>query len=345
MLEENTSSLLCGMRNSNTNSLAGNVSNSWYFDIIPHMENIPKKHSLDSMEGVEKEPDSKADISSEQVDKIVNDLAEVLKSDKRWEENTPRAISEIHKYNPRYIFLTETSSIPAGYIMKEGLRAAYPNCELPEFFRINPTEVAEVMEEGEKIIKGEKEHDEEFGRKKNALEQFFNKRIADKNSKILIYDNDWATGRSPGAILSLLKTPTRYGFSADIQCSNIKMNLSSQEGHKNFKTGEIDTGRELFINRRTGSEYVLNLSVDEEDIISVPGNVGPLGAYPVVITGKKIKPGSKPGTGIHDFRARVTYRLNENKNRTHIHQLAYIKALKQFGREIGYKIKEKSENN
>lgn len=300
-------------------------------------EDIPKENSLDSMEGAEKQTDNG--------NKIFERFLAILKEEERFEENSRRGIIEIHKYNPKYIFLTETSSIPSGYIMKEGLKNAYPDSQLPDFFRINPGEVIEIMEEGEKIVKGEKEPNEEFNRKKMELELFFKKRIVDRNARILIYDADWYSGKSPGSILSLLKTPTRYGFSDEIQCNNLTMNLSEQEGHINLKKeGEKYTGRELNTSRRTGTGYVLNLSVDEDDIIPVPGHIGPLSAYPETITGKKIKSGAKPGTGRYNFRAKIVHKLDKAGNKEHIDQLAYIKALKQFGREIGLNIKEKSEN-
>jgi hypothetical protein len=66
------------MRNSNTNSYTRSVSKPWYFGIIPSMEkyNIPEKHSLDSMEGIEVENNPKSEtldnleISSE-IEKMV----------------------------------------------------------------------------------------------------------------------------------------------------------------------------------------------------------------------------------------------------------------------------------
>lgn len=192
-------------------------------------------------------------------------------------------ITEIHKYNPKYVFLTETSSVAFGYVIKEALKNAYPDAPLPKFYRIDPRQVREVMIIGQKIAKGEIDlNTSEFQSKKKELEDFFLKRITDKEAKILIYDRDWADGKSPGSILALLKNPENFGFSKEIKVSNIKMNLNEQ--------GSTETRPEGFPE--------LELDIKESDILPIHG----YGMYPY----KRVTRKNKNGKGEnYNFRGTI----------------------------------------
>jgi hypoxanthine phosphoribosyltransferase len=81
-------------------------------------------------------------------------------------------------YKPDYVFLTETSSTPIGYILKEAWKTAYPDEKPPVFLRIIPG-------------RGDKE--------------FFEKRIKDKDSKIFVYDEFVETRGTLKSVGSSLK--------------------------------------------------------------------------------------------------------------------------------------------
>ena len=56
------------------------------------------------------------------------------------------------------------------YFMKEGLRKAYPNEPLPEFYRIDPREVIGLLIKGQKIMRGEEKPTKFYKDKKKELE-------------------------------------------------------------------------------------------------------------------------------------------------------------------------------
>ena len=89
-------------------------------------------------------------------------------------------IKAIHKYNPKYIFLTETSSIPTGFALKEAWKEAYPLEKPPIFYRIDPSQ---IMQYDPKNPSGKKMTPQI----RKDLEDFFKKRIKDRNSLILVY--------------------------------------------------------------------------------------------------------------------------------------------------------------
>jgi len=149
-------------------------------------------------------------------------------------------IKAIHKYNPKYIFLTETSSIPTGFALKEAWKEAYPLEKPPIFYRIDPSQ---IMQYDPKNPSGKKMTPQI----RKDLEDFFKKRIKDRNSLILVYDADSMSGKSPYAIVDLLKNPLKYGLSEDIRHYNIKMNCyhSYPQGDASRDTLKEITGVEL----------------------------------------------------------------------------------------------------
>ncbi len=278
------------------------------------------------------------------------------------------ALIEIHKYNPKYIFLTETSSIGSGYVMKSGLKAAYPDTEQPEFYRVNPRDILKVMLIGQTRLLGQNiegirkihpthiprikkdvndylrnagGYDEKlFESKRQELETFFRSRIKDTSAKILVFDSDWSTGKSPGSIVSLLKNPEHYGFSADIKCENVKMNLPEvPTAHWNrLKTADLVYG----------GKVQLDLNLGPEDIIGIPAVIAPLSGVsnniPITAKNKEFT-----GAGTRNFRAKIAKLTTDNIKQVHSPvrgtvplnaPLITINALEQFGIKIGNEIRQ-----
>ncbi len=181
-------------------------------------------------------------------------------------EELKEEIEGLHKYKPKIVFLTETSAIPFGYMLKEAWKKAYPNEKSPIFYRINPKSLLFTMDLGKKVSKNEKDlkdwiskyHNPEKRKKmkeefpemlreirsfkrdkrtfdnkhKKSVEKFFKYRIKNKKNPIFVYDEDSTTGKSPGAIVRLLKNPEKYGFSEDIKCDNVRMVSPTLESGK-----------------------------------------------------------------------------------------------------------------
>jgi hypothetical protein len=214
-------------------------------------------------------------------------------------------VSGIHKYRPKYVFLTESSSIPAGYVIKEALRKAYPNEPLPIFYRIDPKQVMGLMLDGQRIVRGEEQgiNKKDFEKKRKGLEDFFKKRIKEKDARILIFDSDWASGRSPGSVLALLKNPEKYGFDKDIQRPQVKMNRGPDERPPSSRQ-YID---DYFCGDYQFKPGYLNIDIGEKDILpSIPG-WHPL--TEVAITPKE-KYRVEEGGGNYDFRGRILKKAN-----------------------------------
>jgi hypothetical protein len=90
---------------------------------------------------------------------------------------------------PDYIFLTETSAIPFGYVLKEAWKVAYANKEIPKFYRVDPSFLMNATSEinsdrVEQIAK---------------LKDYFSKLIDKINPSIIVFDegaiNDSDLGR------------------------------------------------------------------------------------------------------------------------------------------------------
>ena len=307
--------------------------------------NIPEQNSLDSLEGLDEQSAELGPIISEDEKAEDNPQVESLKKD--FFERGKRVVEQTHQYDPAYIFLTETSSISSGYMIKEGLKIAYPEDPLPKFYRINPTEVMELMLKGQHVVDGEEDRDDDFETKRKELEDFFKKRIKDREARILIYDVDWSKGPSPGSILSLLKNPKRYGFSEDIKCDNVKMNLSENEESHQMPGFPHRDGYYLNTGWNPNNLPILDLPVTKEDIVPISGHSAPLSSHPIMITGKRSGRYRWNNAGEHNFRAKIVsenQKQREPGDRAHTKQLEYIKALKIVGKMIGKEIRENSKN-
>lgn len=143
-----------------------------------------------------------------------------------------RSLKAIHKFKPKYVFLTETGSIPSGYAIKSAWKEAYPEESPPKFYRIDPWRLMKfkdrmmVRKEKEEGIMLKDPSDEEVNRtvdkERKKISDYFKKRIKDRSSPILVYDEDSVHGNSPGIVLKMLSSPEKYGLDPDIKCKNVK---------------------------------------------------------------------------------------------------------------------------
>lgn len=243
------------------------------------------------------------------------------------EEEAKRVVEQIHKYNPKYVFLTETSSVQVGALIKEALRTAYPNQPLPSFYRIDPRQVIPVLKYGQNKVDGNVESSPSFEKEKRDLEEFFKKRIKDRDAKILVYDNDWASGKSPGSIVALLKNPERFGFNKDIQSQEVKMNSKS--------INYTQWGYGLDPENWGG----LNLALTKEDLAPISHYGGfPFGDLKLTDKARPFSKSHREGAGNYNFRGRIRkkHRLSgESYHGWHLSQQDLIRDIKRQGRALG----------
>ena len=236
-------------------------------------------------------------------------------------------VEKIHRYHPSYIFLTETSSVQVGYLIKEALKVAYPNEPLPRFYRIDPRQVIPVLKYGQDVVDGKvKRVDRTLNAKKEELEEFFRKRIKNKKARILVYDRDWSTGKSPGSVLALLKNPSRFGFSEDIACQNVKMNMG--EGNNKGEDFRPEYWQGLG----------LDLALTRKDILPIQGYGGfPYEDMKVSDKNHSLHPNDKshPQAGNYNFRGSVRKSLPEHQKGWFANQKEFIKDVKRQGKTLG----------
>jgi len=142
-----------------------------------------------------------------------------------------RELIAIHKFNPKYIFLTETSALPVGYAFKEAWKKAYPGETLPAFYRIEPKRLRtfemdirdrQAIDDKICFTTSYVPSSEELNQERKKIEDFFKKRIKDKNAPILVWDEDTVSGGSPGIVREILTNPETYGLNPEIKCKNVK---------------------------------------------------------------------------------------------------------------------------
>lgn len=161
----------------------------------------------------------------------------------------------IHRYNPKYVFLTETNAIPDGYILKAAWKEAYPGEEVPKFYRIDPRALRAIMQvskEGQ--IPEIEAKDVEILRRN--VESFFKARIKDKQARILVYDEYSEGGQSPGAIMNLLKNPETFGFSNDIKCRHVRRSMAVSDDFYNASLEDDNFNPEKY----NSEEYLADVS-------------------------------------------------------------------------------------
>jgi hypothetical protein len=87
------------------------------------------------------------------------------------------------KVHPDYIFLTETSAIPFGWLFKETWKEMFPGEPVPKFYRINPHRESGFIG---RMLDYEKEHGS--GRMRAHLEEYLDSRIKDKSANTILFD-------------------------------------------------------------------------------------------------------------------------------------------------------------
>lgn len=194
--------------------------------------NIPEPNSYDSMEGIEKIDDfnseefvldeSDENQEKQNVEELLHDLIysesdpdydgvnhrdvsaeEMKKIRKERVEELRKGVKEMIKewhdlIKPKYVILTETAGTPFGYVFKEMWRVAYPDEELPRFYRIDPKAVASYLyndDEGE------------FDASNDEGVKYLEKRIKDRDANIILFDESIASGDS----LRVLQSNLAYG--------------------------------------------------------------------------------------------------------------------------------------
>jgi hypothetical protein len=96
-------------------------------------------------------------------------------------------IKEWHRLKPDYIFLSETSSIPYGYAIKKAWKEAYPEEDLPKFYRIESwTESAHIIKTYG--VDDSKENTALREKIKEGVAIFLKKRIKKEDAKIILFD-------------------------------------------------------------------------------------------------------------------------------------------------------------
>jgi hypothetical protein len=196
-------------------------------------------------------------------------------------------VEALHNHKPKYIFLTESSAVLPGYAIKEAWKQAYPGEPLPTFYRINPTYLQSVMEtsriilgQGESCygetsqgayskglreearkraenIRSSKTARENFQREKEEVEEFFRKRILDRDETIFVYDEEPSTGKSAGIVVGFLSNPEKWGFSSDIKVKKILMNNCGEEAF--FGSNPLYNHYPFGISRENISKDVMGL--------------------------------------------------------------------------------------
>lgn len=136
-------------------------------------------------------------LTAEEIEKIKNWAKRIVK---QWHDEV----------QPDYIFLTETSAIPFGYVLKETWKSAYSNEEAPKFHRVDPMYLHNAEKWGEKY--------------EEAIPEFFRKIITKDNPRILVFDEasakdqNWNNEQENDFINNTLhqyegETKPRHGFS------------------------------------------------------------------------------------------------------------------------------------
>ena len=159
----------------------------------------------------EPEPDKSEGVPAEEITTTEANV-EIIQAEKEVRDWAKKTVQEWHdKVAPDYIFVSETSAIPHGYVLKEVWKGAYPDEECPRFYRIDPKATKPIYrgdENKEKRIKIRKGFD--AGRK-----NYFDRRITKDSAKIIVFDEgndmplDQYSGRSIEHAVSIVEDGTK----------------------------------------------------------------------------------------------------------------------------------------
>ena len=186
--------------------------------------NIPEQNSLDSMEGLETIDDfnseefvldeSNGNQEQQNVEELLYDLIyngkepgnddsveKILEHRKDYVKKIRKGMKEMIQewhdlIKPKYVILTETAGTPFGYVFKEMWRTAYPDEELPRFYRIDPRFIESYVS---------------WREKSETLSDYIDKRIEDKDANLIFFDESIATGKGLKVLENRFSTVNHYG--------------------------------------------------------------------------------------------------------------------------------------
>ncbi|MFA6322513.1 MAG: hypothetical protein WCX71_03460 [Candidatus Buchananbacteria bacterium] len=114
--------------------------------------------------------------------------SEIINMIRRWHD----------EIKPDYIFLTECSATPFGFLFKEAWKAAYSDEDPPLFYRIDPRALTNAI-----YYNQGKRMDQDFSPYLKWID-YFKKRITKQNPKVIVYDESVATGESTMSVVRAL---------------------------------------------------------------------------------------------------------------------------------------------
>jgi len=115
---------------------------------------------------------------------------------------------EVHDFKPDYVFLTETSATPWGYVLREAYSKAYPGQKPPKFYRIDPSALAGAQ--SSRFDSTARKKMKEAARGK--LKGYFEKRIDKENPRVIIFDELYGRSNSVNLVADSLR---EYGVNSD----------------------------------------------------------------------------------------------------------------------------------
>lgn len=123
--------------------------------------------------------------------------------------------------SPDYIFLTETSSIPYGFAIKEAWKRRYPTEQTPKFYRIDPVRLGSMspgwVEPDYTMVVNDRE----------VIEEYFAKRIRKKDAKIILFEEEISTGISNRLVLDFFeKWNTNLNLNFQVAAKHGKSNCT-----------------------------------------------------------------------------------------------------------------------
>lgn len=246
------------------------------------------------------------------------DRAEIVSSLKR-------DLQGLHKFNPDYIFLTDTSAVPAGYILKEAWKTAFPSDKAPVFYRVDPEALKDGLESH-----------------RHEINKFFRKRLRKKNARVFVYDEDSLHGGSPRAILQLLKYPEKFGLDPEIRCEEVKMVTPYKLGDSSKK--ELYESYQL--NDIKGSRPVRTISISGGNVVKkkdkwIPrsewNSAGLQGAYPEWRLRSKLLTEEE-----WNKRTKQEYLPHELRESTRSGAVNYFR---QIGKDVAFELKKEVQQN
>lgn len=240
-----------------------------------------------------------------------------------------------HEIIPDYILLTETSAIPYGYAIKEAWKAAYPNENPPEFYRIESwTERAHIVEFGEHVdndidtlIENSSPDSPDLPVLRNMKEgvaNYFKNRIKKDNAKILMFDQYDKPIEPRMWHEQQRKDGTLFGVGHELH----KAYPEAQLYYAGVNGSKLDFGRGGYPISKAHPRVTLKrnvLSIEKTSMLDRPGNrIDPL----AVDTKENIK------NEILEKGYRPFGRMLKDSERRQ-EALQYIRNLKEFGQIAG----------